>query len=108
MNKFIYLASYSIILIIGNFINVLGIPSIFSAALPFILVFALVALFFGVIVPIDKKEDIHYYKLIIPLTFISIILISIFMHINNHETYLIIIANIINSLMILGFEFKYK
>lgn len=108
MNKLIYIASYSIIMIIGHFINVLGIPSIFSTSLPFILVFCLVALFIGVIVPIDKKENIDYYKLIIPLIFISVILLSTFMYLSNHETYLIIIANIINSLMIIGFELKYK
>ena len=108
MKKFLYLASYSIIMIIGHFINVFGIPSIFSTALPFVLTYALVALFVGVIVPIDKREDIKYYKLIIPLIFVSVILLSTFMHLSSHETYIIIIANIINSLVILGFEFKYR
>ena len=108
MKKLFYLASYSIIMLIGHFINVFGLPSVFSASLPIILVYALVALFIGVIVPIGKKEDTCYYKLIIPLVFISVILISTLMHFNNHETYIIIIANIINSLVILGFEFKYR
>lgn len=107
MNYIFYCGRYSVIMMIAHFIRLVGISSVFSYNYPFIWIFCLMALFFGVIVPLDKKNDISYDKLVIPLIINSLILITLFMSKEGSPIFWIIVSNIISAVEIFAFKYKY-
>lgn len=69
--KLFYLGRYLLIMIIGDAVKVLGIPSIYHLPLLVFIFYNFLAISFGIKNPLEKRRDIKHKDLLLPFLFIS-------------------------------------
>lgn len=69
--KLFYLGRYLLIMIIGDAVKVLGIPSIYHLPLLVFIFYNFLAISFGIKNPLEKRRDIKHKDLLLPFLLIS-------------------------------------
>ena len=96
--KFLYyFFRYSIFLLLGNFIKYLGIPSLYELPYLILIPFNYLAINYGIKHPLEKRKDIEYKKIKLPLIIMCVILNTIIILIfkPNFVSWLILVVSTI-------------
>lgn len=77
MTIFYYFFRYTLILLLGNFVKYLGIPSFYELPYLILIPFNYLAINYGIKHPLEKRKDIEYKKIKKPLITLCIIINTI-------------------------------
>ncbi len=80
-----YIIKYILIMMIGEYIRIIGIPSIYSLPKIVLIPFGFLAIRYGILHQIETKKEIEYKKVKLPLIITTIIIntgIRIFIHLD--------------------------
>jgi hypothetical protein len=91
-----YFCRYALIIVLGHAIKHIGIPSIFSLPYIVFIPYNYLAVLYGIKKPLEKRKDIKYKKLLIPLLVLTTLLDTIIIYDSNIPFSGWIILSIIN------------
>lgn len=103
MKYIYYFLKYAIIMIIGDLIKIIHIPSIYTLPFLVLIPYNFLAIEYGIKYPLEKRKDISKKELLIPILILSSLLIIIMMKLNNipnTNIIIILIANFIELYLI--------
>lgn len=99
MKYLYYFFSYFLIIILGDLIKVLHIPSIYTLSFIAIIAYDFLAIQYGIKYPLNKRLDINSKSLFIPMSIMSSLLLLFLMKLNHLGSSEIIIVLLTNFFM---------
>lgn len=101
-----YIIKYALIIIIGEYIRILGIPSIYSLPKIVLIPFGFLAIRYGILYQIEKAKEIDYKKEKITLIIITTIINTGMLKLIQSNTLSLLILNITTVITLWLFKSK--
>lgn len=98
-----YVLKYVVVILLGYFINFVGLPSIYDLSFLIYIPFNYIAISYGILNPVNKRKDVSYNKIIKLYIVITSLIAFLFVWLINKDIFhgfMLAIINIIELLCI--------